>query len=118
MSVTARALYPSEETVMGWNTIGDIKTWAGVSEDDWRVVAGALGDEELDTILLVAGMPPYLLTGALKTWIMVRGGSKEVDAIRKAIASARECTDRALCSAAAARPTMQPRPARRSPRRG
>jgi hypothetical protein len=69
MSITARALYPSEATILGWNTMEDLRGWAGVTLEEWKVIAMAVGDQELDNILLVAGMPPHLLTGVLNTWI-------------------------------------------------
>ena len=68
MSVTTRALYPSEATVVAWATLDDLHDRAGVSVDDWKEVASRLGDKALNNILLVAGMPPYLLTGVLRGW--------------------------------------------------
>jgi len=57
MSVTTRALYPSDATVLGWSTIEDIRGWAGVGTEEWKDVATALRDETLDNVILVAGMP-------------------------------------------------------------
>jgi len=75
MSVTTRALYPSDATVLGWGTIEDIRGWAGVSVEEWKDVATALGDETLDNVILVAGMPPHLLTSTLRTWIAEKGAT-------------------------------------------
>ena len=60
---------------MDWATINDLRDWAGVSVEEWKGFAAALGDEELNNILLVAVMPPHLFTGVLRTWTEAVGAT-------------------------------------------
>ena len=52
-----------------WTTMAHVRAWAAVSDEEWVPVATALGDMNLDSILLVGAMPPHLLTTALAAWI-------------------------------------------------
>jgi hypothetical protein len=50
-------LVPSDTVLQSWNSFGDARTWAGLSSEDWKKVATAVGDPELDSLLLVASLP-------------------------------------------------------------
>ena len=69
MSVLHRAIYPTEAVMASWTTMTHVRTWAAVPDDEWEPIATALGDRNLDSILLVGAMPPHLLTTVLAAWI-------------------------------------------------
>ncbi len=49
-------LLPSASVIDAWQSVKDVRVWAGVSTDVWTRVATALGDAELDVLMLVAGL--------------------------------------------------------------
>ena len=50
------ALTPNFETFQSWTTVKDAAAWAGVKESLWKQMAKELGDDEIDNLLLVAGI--------------------------------------------------------------
>lgn len=54
-------LIPSDEVLKSWTTFTAARTWAGLSLEDWKKVATAVGDPDLDNLMLVAALPPDAL---------------------------------------------------------
>ncbi len=51
------ALVPSAAVLEAWTTIADARAWIGVTDPEWAEVARSLGDESLDTLLILAATP-------------------------------------------------------------
>ena len=50
-------LVPSDSVLQSWTTFTNAREWAGLSSEDWLKVATAVGDPNLDSLLLVASLP-------------------------------------------------------------
>ncbi len=55
-AIIMSGLLPSAAVIDSWTTVTDVRTWAGVPGDVWARVATALGDAELNALMLVAGL--------------------------------------------------------------
>ena len=59
-----RALIPSDTVLQSWETFSDARKWAGLDDTVWKTLALELGDENLDSLLVVAGLPPHAVRDA------------------------------------------------------
>ncbi len=58
-------MIPSAAVLDSWATIGDARSWAGVSEAMWSEVAATLGDKDLNVLILLAGIPDDVYIAAV-----------------------------------------------------
>ena len=63
-------LIPSDEVLKSWTTFTAARTWAGLSLEDWKKVATAVGDPDLDNLMLVAALPFFCLRVVISTLLV------------------------------------------------
>ena len=80
MATQARSMaIPDSSVLDAWTTIKDARTWAGVTDDEWKKLAEGLGDPEADSLLLHTAVDD-------EAWVAVRNGAG-LPVIRKGAAN-------------------------------
>jgi hypothetical protein len=68
MSLLARGLYPTAETLEGWTSVDDARTWSGVSPVAWDwLMSKACADEA--PIIVVVALPVHAVVDLIRAWI-------------------------------------------------
>ena len=66
--VFSRNLLPSATVLDQWTTVTQGRAWAGVDDVNWAIVAGLLGDVNLDHIVFFAAIPPAIVRAAVESF--------------------------------------------------
>ena len=51
-------LVPGDAVLSAWTTFSEARQWAGLSDAEWAELATDLGEESLDSLVVVAALPP------------------------------------------------------------
>ena len=68
-SLTTRSLYPTQEVVEAWGDLAAVLAWSKLPLEQFKHVAAALGDPDLEDVTEIAAMPLHFLTAAIATWV-------------------------------------------------
>eukprot|EP00971_Amphidinium_carterae_P339331 6477064-Amphidinium_carterae.1 len=62
----SRALLPSDTAIAAWSSVVEVVSHFALPADSWKEVAAALGDESLDDLVLLAGIPEAAMRKAIE----------------------------------------------------
>eukprot|EP00971_Amphidinium_carterae_P011117 219030-Amphidinium_carterae.1 len=62
----SRALLPSDIVIAAWKSVGEVVSHFALQADTWKEVGKVLGDEALDDLVLLAGIPDGVMRKAIQ----------------------------------------------------